>query len=63
MTLNLVAIVLAFLAVLDPVTGALLHNAGSVFVIVNSSFLPGWAHQEPVGSLRDVPEDSEVTCP
>ena len=63
MTLNLVAIVLAFLAVLDPVTGALVHNAGSVFVIVNSSFLLGWARREPVRSLRGVPKSSEVVCP
>ena len=42
MTLNFVAIVLAFLAVLDPVTGALVHNCGSVFVIVNSALLLRW---------------------
>ncbi len=43
MALNFVAIVLAFLAVLDPVSGALVHNCGSVFVIVNSAFLLKWA--------------------
>lgn len=43
MTLNFVAIVLAFIAVLDPVSGALVHNCGSVFVIVNSAFLLSWA--------------------
>jgi cation transport ATPase len=42
MTLNFVAIVLAFIAVLDPVSGALVHNCGSVFVIVNSAFLLSW---------------------
>jgi heavy metal translocating P-type ATPase len=42
MTLNAVAIVLAFLAVLDPISGALVHNCGSVLVIVNSSLLLGW---------------------
>lgn len=42
MALNFVAIVLAVTAVLDPVTGALVHNCGSVFVIVNSAFLLGW---------------------
>ena len=42
MVLNFVAIILAMLAVLDPVSGALVHNCGSVCVIVNSSFLLGW---------------------
>ena len=42
MLLNFVAIILAMTAVLDPVTGALVHNCGSVFVIVNSSFLLTW---------------------
>ena len=42
MTLNFVAIVLAFLAVLNPVSGALVHNCGSVFVIINSAFLLSW---------------------
>ncbi|MEE8715503.1 MAG: cation-translocating P-type ATPase [Coriobacteriales bacterium] len=42
MTLNFVAVALAMLAVLDPVSGALVHNCGSVFVIVNSAFLLRW---------------------
>ena len=46
MTLNFVAIALAVTAVLDPVTGALVHNCGSVFVVVNSSFLLGWAMKD-----------------
>ncbi len=43
MTLNFVAIILAFIAVLDPVSGALVHNCGSVIVIVNSALLLRWA--------------------
>ncbi len=43
MTLNFIAIILAFIAVLDPVSGALVHNCGSVIVIVNSAFLLRWA--------------------
>ena len=39
MFLNFVAIVLAMTGILNPVVGALVHNAGSVFVIVNSAFL------------------------
>ena len=42
MTLNFVAIILAMTGILDPVVGALVHNAGSVFVIVNSAFLLTW---------------------
>lgn len=42
MLLNFVAIVLAILGTLDPVVGALVHNAGSVLVITNSAFLLNW---------------------
>lgn len=42
MALNFVAIVLAIGGILDPVWGALVHNAGSVFVIVNSALLLNW---------------------
>ena len=39
MTLNFIAIILAITGILNPVVGALVHNAGSVLVIVNSSLL------------------------
>ena len=42
MALNFAAIVLAMTGALDPVVGALVHNAGSVLVIVNSAFLLKW---------------------
>ena len=42
MTLNFVAILLAITGVLNPVVGALVHNAGSVVVIVNAAFLLKW---------------------
>lgn len=42
MALNFVAIVLAMTGILDPVVGALVHNAGSVLVIINSAFLLRW---------------------
>lgn len=38
MTLNFIAIALAITGTLNPVVGALVHNAGSVLVIVNSAF-------------------------
>jgi P-type E1-E2 ATPase len=46
MTLNFAAIVLAITGILTPVVGALVHNAGSVFVIVNSAFLMRWKRRE-----------------
>mgnify|MGYP003096170983 CR=1 FL=1 len=42
MTLNFIAIALAITGILNPVVGALVHNAGSVLVIVNSSLLLKW---------------------
>ena len=42
MTLNFVAITLAIIGTLNPVVGALIHNAGSVLVITNSAFLLNW---------------------
>lgn len=42
MTLNFVAITLAITGILNPVVGALVHNAGSVLVIINSAFLLKW---------------------
>ncbi|MDO5536703.1 MAG: HAD-IC family P-type ATPase, partial [Desulfovibrionaceae bacterium] len=42
MALNFAAIALAMTGILNPVTGALVHNAGSVFVIINSIFLLNW---------------------
>lgn len=42
MTLNFIAIVLAITGILNPVAGALIHNSGSVFVIINSALLLKW---------------------
>lgn len=42
MGLNFLAVVLAIANVLDPVSGALVHNAGSVLVIINSALLLRW---------------------
>lgn len=46
LTLNFIAIVLAITGVLTPVVGALVHNAGSVLVIVNSALLMKWRRKE-----------------
>ena len=42
MGLNFLAIGLAITGILNPVVGALVHNAGSVVVIVNSALLLRW---------------------
>lgn len=42
MTLNFIAIILAVTGILNPVVGALVHNTGSVLVIINSALLLKW---------------------
>lgn len=42
MVLNFVAIILAITGILNPVVGALVHNVGSVAVILNSALLLNW---------------------
>ena len=39
LAINLSSVVLSVLGVLNPVTGALWHNCGSVFVVVNAALL------------------------
>ena len=39
MTINFIAIVLSLLEVLNPTTGALVHNAGSCFVVLIAALL------------------------
>lgn len=46
MCLNFIAIVLAIIGTLNPVVGALVHNAGSVLVIINSSLLLKWRKKQ-----------------
>lgn len=42
MALNFVAIILEITGILNPVVGALVHNAGSIMVIINSALLLRW---------------------
>ncbi len=46
MTLNFIAIILAAVGILNPVAGALVHNAGSVVVIANAVFLLKWGKSQ-----------------
>lgn len=48
MMLNFVAIILAMVGILNPVVGALVHNAGSVLVIANSALLLRWKMKSSV---------------
>ena len=46
MTLNFIAIILAMTGLMGPVVGALVHNAGSVLVILNSALLLKWKRRK-----------------
>ena len=46
MALNFLAIALAISGILNPVVGALVHNAGSVLVIANSALLLRWRRKD-----------------
>lgn len=46
LTLNFIAIILAMTGILNPVVGALVHNMGSVFVIINAAFLLKWSKKK-----------------
>ena len=46
MGLNFLAIILAITGKIDPIVGALVHNAGSVLVITNSALLLKWRRKE-----------------
>ena len=48
MALNFLAIVLAITGILNPVVGALVHNAGSLLVIINSALLLKWRKNQQV---------------
>lgn len=52
MLLNFAAIALAITGILNPVVGALVHNAGSVLVIVNSALLLRWKRSGASGPDR-----------
>jgi len=58
MALNFAAIILAMAGILNPVSGALVHNIGSVFVIINSALLlnfkSNWQTIDAPASQKDV---------
>ena len=46
MFINILAVVLSVLGLLNPTTGALVHNAGSVFVVLIATLLYDWKFKE-----------------
>jgi cation transport ATPase len=52
MALNFAAIILAITGMINPIIGALAHNAGSVAVIVNSSLLLKWRGKYGLNALK-----------
>ena len=60
MTLNFIAIALAMTGVLDPVVGALVHNAGSIVVIANSATLLSWKAGGTPRTARRPLEDGDA---
>lgn len=62
MTLNFVAIILAMTGVLNPVTGALVHNAGSVLVIINSALLLSWQMRYNEKEEWRVSQEGDIAC-
>ncbi|MDR1124704.1 MAG: cation-translocating P-type ATPase [Deltaproteobacteria bacterium] len=44
MLLNIITVVLAALGLMGPVVGALAHNAGALFIVLNSARLLGWKY-------------------
>ena len=58
MSLNFIAIVLAMTGILNPVVGALVHNTGSVAVILHSAFLLRYGKEEK--KAKDTPIEKAV---
>ena len=60
MALNFAAILLAISGVLNPVVGALVHNAGSVVVIIHSALLLKWRYS--AASPESAPSPEKMPC-
>ena len=58
LALNFLAIVLAVTGYLGPVVGALVHNGGSIVVILNSVLLLNWQNRQAMPVHRKVHEKS-----
>lgn len=52
--LNMTGVILAMFAILNPISAAIFHNVGSVFVVVNSALLLGWRSSFDWNSTRSL---------
>ncbi|MBO3444523.1 cation-translocating P-type ATPase [Clostridium sp. CCUG 7971] len=57
MVLNFLSIILAMVGVLDPILGALVHNIGSVVVIIHSALLLKWKSNK----LNNIYDNNKIT--
>ena len=55
MILNFIALTLAMTGIMGPTVGALMHNAGSFAVVLNSALLMGWTYKMP-------PMEEDLSC-
>ena len=65
MLLNFVAVILAMTGILNPVVGALVHNAGSVLVIINSALLLNYDKRKSSynkETIKDTYTKKEIEC-
>ena len=63
--LNFAAVILAMTGILNPVLGALVHNAGSVVVIINSALLLNYDKRKSSynkESIKDTYTKKEIEC-
>ena len=60
LTWNVIAVALSMLAVLGPVTGALVHNIGSVLVVINSALLLMYGRNLSADRYKDGGSSSPV---
>ena len=59
MVLNFTAVILAAMALLDPISGAIVHNVGSVFVVVNSALLLRWGSKQKCSERNGDRDDGQ----
>jgi cation transport ATPase len=62
MGINIAATVLAVFGIMTPVVGALVHNAGSVLVILNSARLLNWKRAEKTAPEAAPAGERPQTC-
>lgn len=62
LSINFVAIILAVLGIIGPVAGALVHNLGSIMVILNSVLLLKYGNNKAKSLSFNTSHDANCTC-